>query len=174
MCSSDLQGVSLSKERRRNYPLDSLASQLLGYTDYDGVGQIGLEADYNAELAGVKGKLIVDRTASGKELPYGVEQLIPATDGSDIKLTIDVVIQNTASEALMSTVNAVNAKRASLVAMDIQTGEILAMASEPSANLNRLDRKNMDQTRLLLQNSCILDAFQPGTSFAAITMAALL
>ncbi len=169
-----LPGIRLTMGRRRNYPLGSLASQVLGYTNYDGVGQMGLEEDYDSELAGIKGKLINDRTASGKELPYGVEQLIPATHGYDLKLTIDVVVQAAASDILNATIAASEAKRGSLIAMDIQTGQVYAMANEPSVDLNSFDRQNMDASRSLLRNSCILDNFQPGTSFGIITAAAMM
>lgn len=169
-----LIGVSLSVEKRRNYPLDTLAAPLLGYTDYDGEGRMGLELDYNTNLAGEAGRVVGTKTRSGKDLPYGDQQYIAATDGSDIKLTVDVVAQNTASESLQEIIEATNAKRASALAMNIKTGEILVMASEPTSNLNSLDRKHMDQTRALLRNSTVADTFYPGMNFSLFTAAAAL
>lgn len=169
-----LTGVSLSMETRRNYPLNEMAAQLIGYTDLDGNGQTGLEGDYNKELAGVQGKIVSERNAAGRELPYGIEQRIPPVDGSNIVLTLNVVTQALLEEVLLDSVEANNAVSAQGIAMNIKTGEVIAMGTQPGPNLNRLDRGDMERTNSLMRNRVVLDGFAPGHSFGIVTASAAL
>ena len=166
-----LTGVSFSIETKRYYPMKSFAVQLLGYTNMDGDGQEGLEAEYNKYLAGMQGKIVAETDQRGREIPYGAEQYVPAQDGSNLVLTIDAVIQSSLENALSQAVQVNNGKSAQGIVMRPSTGEILALSTKPDFDLNEPPRSDIDQLRSLSRNRVVADAFEPGSIFKILTLA---
>jgi cell division protein FtsI (penicillin-binding protein 3) len=168
---ADLAGVFFQPAPLRIYPAGSVAAQVIGLTRYDdGAGIEGLEKTFNSELVGDPGRLIVERDPYGRVIPQGETLVDPATPGSDIVTTIDREIQFAAEQALASAVERTNAAGGSLVVMNPETGEILAMANWPSIDLN--DRSNYDAE--LMRNRAATDIFEPGSTLKAVTISAAL
>lgn len=168
---ADLGGVFYQPVPLRVYPARSVAAQVVGLTRYDdGAGIEGLEKTFNSELVGDPGRLIVERDPYGRVIPQGETLVDPATPGSDIVTTIDREIQFAAEQALADAVERTNALGGSVVVMDPETGEILAMANWPAVDLN--DRSKYDAE--LMRNRAATDIFEPGSTLKAVTVSAAL
>src|SRR5204863_2672851 len=124
-----LKGVYEYNEPRRFYPAGDLAKGLLGGVDTDGKGTAGLEEQMDATLTGTPGELIRERDQQGRSIPSGRRQLVPATPGNDLVLTIDKTLQFTTEELLKKQVAALGAAGGKAVVMETATGNVLAMAS---------------------------------------------
>ena len=168
---ADLAGVFYQPVPLRIYPARSVAAQVIGLTRYDdGTGIEGLEKTFNSELVGDPGRLIVERDPYGRVIPQGETLVEPATPGSDIVTTIDREIQFAAEQALADAVEATNALGGSIVVMNPETGEILAMANWPAIDLN--DRSTYDAEAM--RNRAVTDIFEPGSTLKAVTISAAL
>ncbi len=166
-----LKGVFFQKIPLRIYPAGSVAAQVIGLTRYDdGAGIEGLEKTYDSELVGDPGRLIVERDPAGRAIPQGERLVIPAVPGSDIVTTIDREIQFAAEQALADAVRRTNAVGGSVVVMNPETGEILAMANWPQIDLN--DRSSYDADAM--RNRAAADIIEPGSTLKTVTISAAL
>ena len=164
-----IPGVYSQREYRRYYPAGEVTAQVLGFTNVDDLGQEGLELAYNDWLKGVPGaeRVIVDRY--GKSV-QDVENIRAPRAGQDLSTSIDLRIQYLAYRALKQAVLAQGAKSGSIVVMDSRTGEVLAMANQPSFNPNNRAGADGDDFR----NRAVTDQFEPGSSMKPFTIVSAL
>lgn len=172
--NSNLQGIYLASTGVRSYVYGDFLSQVLGYVSSDGVGQYGVEAYYDKYLQGINGALLTETDLVGQELTQGNMTYIPAVDGLTVTLTIDSVIQTIAENVLQLAMYQQNPVSARCIVMDVQTGEILAMASKPSVDLNNLPRDDIESLIKYSKNTLLTDVYEPGSTFKVLTAAACL
>lgn len=142
-----LEGIGFLPENKRQYPRDSLACQIIGFTNLDGIGQLGIEKTFNEQLAGKKGELIAPRDAKGRILVLRENFSKVPINGSTLQLTIDSTIQHIVEEALEEGVRRSRPATAYAVVVDPFTGEILAMAGTPTFDPNQVvSKKFMNQS----------------------------
>ncbi|MFH1877450.1 MAG: penicillin-binding transpeptidase domain-containing protein, partial [Candidatus Omnitrophota bacterium] len=168
--SFDLSGVYFLEESKRNYPNDSMASQILGFVGMDNEGLEGLELMFDGRLKGEPGWRHLIRDARRREVLLNEKESIPPDNGNNIILTIDSVIQYIVEEELERLVNEFNASGASAVVMNPFTGEILALANYPDYNLNAYQ----DAPREFMKNPVVANVFEPGSVFKIVTASAAL
>ena len=129
--------IGLSETTERYYPNDDLAASVLGFVGTDNQGLNGVEIQYDGVLTGTEGRVIAAKTPAGAELPFSYEKEIEAQPGNSVVLTIDEYIQSVVEKYLKENVEQNNVKnRAACIVMDVNTGEILAMANEPDFDPN--------------------------------------
>ena len=166
------QGVYYSRDNSRVYPYNEFLSSVLGFTSTDGKGQAGLELYYDKYLSGINGEILYETDIVGVEIDGGKASYIPATDGFNIKLTIDYDIQQLCETAMDEAMEIHNAKSAQMLVMDPSTGEILAMCTKPSFNLNDIPRDDLALLNALSRNGLVCDIYEPGSTFKILTSAA--
>lgn len=189
-----LDGVKVDEDYKRYYPYDSLASRVLGFTGGDNQGIIGLEVKYEEYLKGENGTIFTLTDAAGVELENGKEERLEPTAGRDLILSLDVNIQQYAQQLAYQTMERKNAKGVSIIVMNPQNGEILAMVNAPEFDLNdpfTLDQnlvsesarqkaaeeeasgmEKQERRNRMWRNSCVSDTYEPGSTFKIITAAA--
>lgn len=146
-------GIRLIENYKRYYPMGNLASNILGFTGDDGQGLLGLESKYEKILKGEDGKLVSAKNAIGTDMPYDYEHMIPPKDGDSLVLTIDSNIQKIAERCLKQAVIKNDARNGGFaIAMDPQTGEILALAVYPSFDPNN-PFELCDEDKKILENT---------------------
>ena len=146
-------GIRLIENYKRYYPMGSLASNILGFTGDDGQGLLGLESKYEKILKGEDGKLVSAKNAIGTDMPYDYEHMIPPKDGDSLVLTIDSNIQKIAERCLKQAVVKNDARNGGFaIAIDPQTGEILALAVYPSFDPNN-PFELCDKDKKILENT---------------------
>jgi cell division protein FtsI (penicillin-binding protein 3) len=165
-----IPGLAVTKEPRRFYPQRELAAQLVGMTGADGAGLEGLELSFNDELSGQTAKLMSLRDAKGRKLLTEVEADQRQRRGASLQLTIDRQIQFVAEKALSRAVDESRAVSGMAVVLNPRTGELLAVANFPFFNPNARSVAAAEAYR----NRASLDAFEPGSTFKAFTVAAAL
>lgn len=163
-----LPGVARLSEPRRQYPAGMLASQVIGFTDIDGNGLEGLELAHDQLLSGTAGQLAVERAPSGLTISSGLRELTPAQPGTDLVLTLDREIQAVAEQAAGDAMERHEATGASVVVLDVATGDVLAMANAPG--FDPADRGGTDLVSR--RNRALTDVFEPGSIQKAVTVAA--
>ena len=168
--SLGIPGLSCQVNLTRKYPKKTIASQLVGFTDIDGVGISGLEKSFDFSLRGIPGKMMYQKTARNEMFSRSVYPSVPAEDGHDIVLTIDYRYQHIVEEELNKTIEQARATGGVAMVMNPQNGEILAMASEPGFDANHPDRYDANCWRL----KAITDPFEPGSTFKLVVMSAVL
>lgn len=169
----NLPGVRLLPSSARLYPEGNLAAQLIGFVGRDSVGLTGLEADLEGIIGGARGTLVFERDGLGKQIALGDRSELPPLPGSDVVLTIDRFIQRLAEQELDKAVKEQKAGGGTIIVVQPETGEILAMASRPTFDLTTLDLS--DESKLALyRNRAITDQYEPGSVFKLITMASAL
>jgi len=161
--------LAVQREYRRYYPSGAAASHLIGFTDIDDRGREGLELAYDEWLAGVPGKRRILRDLSGREIA-GMDILVDAVPGRDLRLSIDRQLQYFAERALLDAVAEHRAESASVVVMDIASGEVLAMSNLPGYNPNDTADRSGGRQR----NRAVTDVFEPGSTMKPFTIAAAL
>jgi stage V sporulation protein D (sporulation-specific penicillin-binding protein) len=187
--------VGTVEDSKRYYPFGNFASQLLGFTGTDDQGLSGIESEYDSFLKGVPGKVLTAENAKGADMPYNYAQYVNVQNGGNLVLTIDEVVQHYLETDLSKAVKDNNVtSRATGIVMDVNTGEILGMATEPSfdpnapftisdptvaASLSSLTGNALKQaTNVDLQtqwrNKAISDPYEPGSTFKVVTTAAAL
>ncbi|MGJ7603511.1 peptidoglycan D,D-transpeptidase FtsI family protein [Variovorax sp. LT1R20] len=164
-----IKGIYLRRDYRRQYPEGEAAAHLAGFTNVEDTGQEGVELAFNGELAGKAGSRHVIKDRLG-HIVEDTEDQVPPTDGHDIQLSIDDRVQFTAYEKIRDAVVANKARAGSVVVVDAETGELLAMANYPSYDPN--DRRNL--TGEQLRNRAMTDVFEPGSTMKPITIATAL
>lgn len=174
LVEANLAGIYISQNVKRYYPYSTLLSKVLGYTTIDGVGQTGLELYYDKFLQGVDGKSLVESDVKGIELGDSLDSFVAAVDGLNISLTIDAQIQLLVENTLAKIMLDHNPKQASVIIMDPNNGEIIAMASLPSLDNNNLPRDDISTLNNLSKNTMIVDVYEPGSTFKILTTAAAL
>ena len=172
--SDALDGLYLEEESKRYYPMGAFATQLIGLTTIDGVGQAGLESALDSYLSGKNGRVLEEIDGKGRELGYGASEYIAAVDGGTVTLTIDASIQSFCEQAAREALSVNNAKAVRILAMDPNTGEILAMVNKPDYDLNDPPRDDVETLTELMRNRVITDAYEPGSTFKILTSAAAL
>ncbi|HKS93657.1 MAG TPA: penicillin-binding protein 2 [Gammaproteobacteria bacterium] len=165
----DISGVYSQREYRRYYPAGEVASQVLGFTNVDDAGQEGLELAYNDWLQGTPGaeRVIVDRYGHWVQ---DVESLRAPRPGKDLVTSLDLRVQYLAYRALKQAVQQQGARSGSIIVMDAKTGEVLAMANQPSFNPNN----RADYAPAAYRNRAVTDQFEPGSSMKPFTILAAL
>lgn len=166
-----LRGVVFQEERRRYYAQNDMAAQLIGLTNMNGEGQSGIERQYNTELAGQPGRSITESDRLGLQTSLDSQQSVPAQDGADVILTIDIAIQASMEEALTELMNVSSAKQAQSILVDIESGEILAEANLPTLNLNEPPRNDTTELMQLLYDESISSIYEPHNLMQPITAA---
>ncbi len=164
----ELDGVFLKKNSQRFYPGMSLASQVLGFVSVDNEGLSGLEYRYDEQIRGETSRVYLRFDARRKS--YESVATNEETSGDVLVLNLDHTIQYIAERTLQKTMEDSRASDGSVVVMDPESGEILAMASYPPFNPNRFSDYGPEAYR----NRAILEIYEPGSTFKIITMAAIL
>ncbi|HEX4870487.1 MAG TPA: penicillin-binding transpeptidase domain-containing protein [Moraxellaceae bacterium] len=162
-------GVAGKTEYRRFYPEGEVTAHVLGFTNLDDEGQEGLELELDEQLRGVPGEKRVLRDLKGS-MVKDVALLRPARPGKDIDLSFDVRTQYLAYRELAEAIARNNAKAGTAVALDVETGEVLAMVNQPSYNPNNRGKLRPEQMR----NRAVTDMFEPGSTMKPFTVAAAL
>ena len=172
--SDALNGLYLEEESKRFYPMGRFAAQLIGLTTIDGVGQAGLEQSLDRYLSGRKGRILEEIDGKGRALSYSASEYIPAVNGGSVTLTLDASIQAFAEQAAREALSVNNARAVRVLAMDPNTGEILAMVTKPDYDLNDPPRSDVATLTERMRNRVVADAYEPGSTFKMITAAAAL
>ena len=194
--SLNLAGVKVDEDYKRYYPYGSLASKVMGFTGGDNQGIIGLEVKYESELQGKSGVILTMTDARGVELKQEGESRIEPVPGKDLQISLDVNIQQYAQQLAYQVMKQKNAMAVSILVMNPQNGEIMAMVNAPEFDLNdpftldqnlksdRLkeeaaarpqalsDGERQDLLNQMWRNRCINDTYEPGSTFKIITAAA--
>jgi cell division protein FtsI (penicillin-binding protein 3) len=164
-----LPGISVQREYRRYYPASEVTGHLVGFTDIDDQGQEGLELAFNHWLAGESGAKRVLKDRLGRSIE-NVASIRPPHHGKDLRTSIDLRLQYLAYRTLKSAIKSHDARSGSIVVLDIETGEVLAMVNQPTYNPN--DRSQLAAERY--RNRAITDIFEPGSSLKPLVVAAAL
>ncbi len=164
----DLPGVAVLREPKRVYPGSALAAQVVGFTGIDGDGLQGMESQYDGILRGSSGTLLLERAPGGLDITTGIRELQPSTVGTDLVLTLDRDVQHAAELAASSAIEEFSATAATVVVLEVATGDVLAMASSPGFDPNARVSDDQDAWR----NRAITDMFEPGSTQKALTVAA--
>jgi len=164
-------GVGFVKEARRFYPQKDLASQVLGFVGSDGHGLEGLERSLDEELRGQSAQVAALRDAKGNALLAETSVPVAERTGASVTLTLDRTIQYAAEKALAKAVQQAAASSGSAVVLDVDTGEVLALASVPTFNPNVGPAKD---ERRALRNRAVTDAFEPGSAMKVFLLAGAL
>lgn len=165
----ELPGINVQREYRRYYPAGEVAGHLIGFTDIDDDGQEGLELAFNHWLAGEMGAKRVLKDRHGRSVE-NVESIRPPHHGKELRTSIDLRLQYVAYRTLKAAIQTHSAESGSIVVLDVQTGEILAIVNQPTYNPN--DRSQFSAERY--RNRAITDIFEPGSSIKPLVVAAAL
>lgn len=180
-----LSGIKVDEDYKRYYPFDTLASTVLGFTGADNQGIVGLEVKYDSYLQGTAGKILTLTDARGVEIENAGETRLEPVNGNDLYISLDYNIQLYCEQAAEKAYLKKNADSVSIVVMNPQNGEILAMVNYPEFNLNDPFTLNVEAEGLtaekkqnllnqMWRNPCISDTYEPGSTFKIITAAAAL
>lgn len=169
LSEANFPGVGLLEEQRRYYPAAEVTAHTLGFTNVDDEGQEGIELAYDQTLRGKPGRHKVIKDRLGRVIEF-VDQLKPTIPGRDLTLSIDKRIQYIAYRELKAAVQAHDAQAGSMVIVDPNTGEVLALVNQPSFNPNNRGELKGDHYR----NRAVTDIFEPGSTIKPITIAAAL
>lgn len=162
-------GIEVYEESQRFYPNNELASHILGFAGVDNQGLEGIEIMRDEELSGVPGSIVIEFDATGRELPHAVHRYIPPEDGNSLVLTIDETIQYVVERELDGLMNgSAKPKSATIIVMDVTTGEVLALGNRPTFDPN----KYREYTEKDWRNVAVSDSYEPGSTFKIITAAA--
>ena len=179
-------GINIDEDTKRFYPYNNLASQIIGFCGSDNQGLAGIEAKYDNELKGEKGKILKMTDAKGIDITDTSEAYEPAKQGNDLVLSIDATIQGIAEKYLKEAcIDNVCTDGGNILLMNPQNGDILAIASYPDFNLNdpytinneelKANWSNMTATersnalQAMWRNKAISDTYEPGSTFKLVT-----
>ncbi len=180
----DLAGVKVDEDYKRYYPHDELGSKVLGFTGGDNQGIIGLEVVYDEFLQGQPGKILTVTDAKGIEVESAGERRIEPVAGLDLCISMDLNIQAYATQLARQAMATKQADSVSILAMNPQNGEILAMVNVPEFDLNHpyelpegtpediTPEEKQNLLNGIWRNACINDTYEPGSTFKIITAAA--
>ena len=162
-------GLQIRREYRRYYPAGDIAGHLVGFAGIDENGQEGLELAFDPWLKGSDGRKQVIRDRLGRHV-RDIAGIEPLTPGRDLRLGLDLRLQYLAHSELEEAVRHHEAQSGSIVMLDVRSGEVLAMVSQPSFNPNNRGRLEPGRTR----NRAALDLFEPGSTIKPFVVAAAL
>jgi cell division protein FtsI/penicillin-binding protein 2 len=163
-----LPGLTLMRETRRYYPKYDLAAHVLGGVGVEDKGLAGVEAAFDEVVRGHEGLALVQKDARQKRMQTRVEQA--ATGGATLELTLDLYLQHIAERELRAGVEGHHARAGTVIIMDPETGEILALANYPAFNPNLFGQAADDVRR----NRAIQEIYEPGSTFKIVTASAAL
>jgi cell division protein FtsI (penicillin-binding protein 3) len=166
----NIEGVDFLKEAKRFYPQREVGSQVVGFAGLDSQGLEGVELGYDEFIKGEPGYILIAKDALGRPISPEAPGIRQSQDGCEVVLTLDRNIQYVAEKELKKAVQASSAKGGMMVIMNPKTGEILAMAGQPSFDPNRFKAYPAH----LLKNRNITDTFEPGSTFKLFLLAAAL
>lgn len=189
----ELPGVTLIEDFKRYYPGGTLAAHVIGFVGEDNQGLAGIEMIYENYLKGLPGKIITAQNAAGTNMPYEYEKYVDPENGVNVVLTIDEVVQRKAEDALKKAVENYDVRNgAACIIMGAKTGEIYAMATYPTFDLNdaytivdedlreeikeieddkERQQKASDALNKQWRNKAVVDAYEPGSTFKAMVAA---
>jgi cell division protein FtsI (penicillin-binding protein 3) len=167
MAEKDLVGVYMLANTKRVYPYGAVAGQVLGIVGDDGQGRTGLELEYNDILAGTDGQIVMETGLTGTPIAGGAYTETPATNGTDIVISLDINIQEMAEEKIVEGQEEYDAESGFVTVCDPKTGEILAMCSTPLMDPTDLTTVTVEQ--MTLHN--VTDSYEPGSVMKILTMA---
>lgn len=183
-------GINIDSDTKRSYPYNNLASNLIGFCGNDNQGLEGIEFYWDSVLSGTPGKIVTTKDAAQSIIPDKNEQYIPAENGSNIVLTIDLNIQTIAEKYLKQAVIENKCSRGgNIIIMDPSNGDILAMATYPDYDLNTpfepnesledildtlSDSEKSSRLQKMWRNKSVSDTYEPGSTFKLITASAAL
>jgi len=162
-----LPGISFTSESKRFYPSGSLAAPLVGIVGTDNTGLAGIEYQFDKSMTGADGQAQVERDPQGNDIPGGQRQVKAAERGQDLVLTIDQSLQWNTEQALLQGVSTAGAKGGIAIVMDVQTGDVLAMASVDGAT----DTQPVRTASSTESNRPVATVYEPGSTNKVITMA---
>lgn len=185
------KGINIDEDTKRYYPYNNFASHIIGFCGSDNQGLGGVEAKYDSVLQGTKGRITKVKDASGKEVEGTVEEYQEAIDGKDIVMTIEMGVQSIAEKYLeLACIDNKCTDGGNVVIMEPKTGNILAMATYPTYNLNdpytvtdneisqkwqELSNKEKNEAlQAMWRNKAIADTYEPGSTFKLVTTSASL
>lgn len=172
LVQSEATGVYFSQNLNRVYPYGDFMTQILGFTNVDGMGQSGVEAYYNNYLKGIDGYVLTETDLVGRELESNVTRYIEGDKGNSVYLTLDYAIQSIVENAIKEAFTKFEAKNVSCLVMSPKTGAILAMAQQPSYDLNNIPRDNVAELFGLSNSLLVSSVYEPGSTFKILTCAA--
>ncbi len=184
--SYDLAGVKVDEDYKRYYPYGNLGSKVLGFTGSDNQGIIGLEVIYEEYLQGKPGMILTTTDAKGIEVESAGERRIEPENGYTLQLSMDRNIQAYAQQLAEQAMLAKSAESVSIIVMNPQNGEIMAMVNVPEFDLNNpyalpegtnediSAKEKQDLLNGIWRNGCINDTYEPGSTFKIVTAAAAL
>ncbi|MDA8561548.1 penicillin-binding transpeptidase domain-containing protein [Gammaproteobacteria bacterium] len=164
-----ISGVYLANDYKRFYPEGEVTSHLIGFTNIDDVGQEGIELVQNDWLSGMAGKEMVLKDRLGRVISL-VQNIKEKKPGKNLALSIDHKLQYVAFRELLAGVKNSFAESGSVVVLDVETGEVLAMTNQPSFNPNNRSKANSASFR----NRAVTDVFEPGSTIKAFSVASAL
>ena len=179
-------GVKVDEDYKRDYPYDDLASKVLGFTGGDNQGIIGLEAVYDSYLQGTDGMILTTTDARGVEVNNIGEERVEPIAGNNLRISMDANIQMFAEQAAEKAYIQKEADSVSIIVMNPQNGELMAMVDYPEFNLNEPfvltgeyeqyvgTEEEQDYLNQMWRNHCINDTYEPGSTFKIITASAAL
>jgi len=166
----NLRGIYFERDATRIYPNGSMLCHIVGFTDFEHHGIQGVEASMEGYLHGQDGYRYVEHNRAGQEIVLYRGQERAPRDGYQVRLTIDLNLQNIVENELEAAVREYRPEKATIILMRPQTGEILAMASRPSFDLNQRATAKPEQ----MKNRAIVDMMEPGSTFKIVVAAAAL
>ena len=187
-----ISGIHLEPATKRVYPNETLAAQVIGFTNASGDGSEGVEAAYNSFLTGEAGRVITSKGNNEIDMPYSYEKYLESLGGADVILTIDATVQRCLENRMEEAIAKFDVQNGAFgIVMNVNTGEILAMATLGSYDPNNYleiydpevaaeieasgDGEALAAARLKQwRNRCISDGYEPGSTFKVLTMAAAL
>ena len=181
----DLAGVKVDDDYKRYYPYDRILSKVLGFTGGDNQGIIGLEVEYEEILKGQAGKILTTTDARGVEIDQIGESREDPVAGENLKISLDVDLQQYAQQAALKVMEEKQAARVSILLMNPQNGEIYVCVNVPEFDLNDPfilntdvdtsglnEQEKQDLLNQMWRNPCLNDTYEPGSTFKIITMSA--
>ncbi|MDF2874894.1 MAG: spoVD 1 [Sporomusa sp.] len=166
----NLPGIGLTQESQRYYPHDNLAAHILGFNGIDSQGLDGVEMTFDSYLKGRSGSIVIEYDARGREIPQASHRFVPPTEGNNVYLTIDLVIQQIVERELDRVMKETQAKAATIIAIDPRDGGILALANRPDYNPNKFS----EVSPKLWRNIAVSNVYEPGSTFKIITTSAVM
>ncbi|BES65401.1 stage V sporulation protein D [Gottschalkiaceae bacterium SANA] len=199
LMSSDLSGIEIRKKNKRFYPYHEFAAHILGFTNYDGVGQYGLERYYNAYLTGTPGRVMKMTDAGNNNVLFNLDRSIQAEDGRNLITSLDMELQELAEDEAITIAQRTQAKQVQILVMDVNRGEILSAAAFPNYDVNapttflwnpeapsdlnaeKIEEWNekpwseiSEEVYQLWRTPYIMDSYEPGSTFKTLVAAAAL
>ena len=198
MNEQNISGIHLEPNSQRYYPYGSLASQVVGFTNASNTGSEGIEAAYNSFLEGSAGRVITTKGNNEMDMPFSYEKYVQSQEGCSVILTLDTTVQACLEKQMQAAIDRYAVQNGAFgIVMDVDTGEILAMATlggydpnnyleiydaEAAARLKAEYSENSEAYAKALRdaqlkqwrNRCLSDGYEPGSTFKVLTMAAAL